>query len=155
MNARPLGRTGFFVSPVSFGAFKIGRNRGIKYPTPYPLPTEAEAERLLNAALDAGVTLIDTAPAYGLSEARVGRYLSHRRGEFVLSTKVGERWGMTPSGGTNSRYDYSRSAVLSSVLQSLKRLKTDAVDLLLIHSDGRDELIQHETDVVPTMQELK
>ncbi|NNJ27700.1 aldo/keto reductase [Alienimonas chondri] len=155
MNARPLGRTGQSVSPVSFGAFKIGRNRGIKYPTPYPLPTDAEADQLLNAALDAGVTLIDTAPAYGVSEARIGRFVAHRRSEYTLCTKVGERWGLTPSGETASRYDYSRTAIYSSVVKSLRTLKTDAVDLLLIHSDGRDAYIQNETDAVATLLDLK
>ncbi|MFH5805467.1 aldo/keto reductase [Alienimonas sp. DA493] len=155
MTPRPLGRTGLSVSPVSFGAFKIGRNRGIKYPTPYPLPTDAEAESLLNAALDAGVTLIDTAPAYGASEARIGRFLAHRREEFALCTKVGERWGLGPSGESVSRYDFSRTAVFSSVVRSLRTLKTDAVDLLLIHSDGRDAFIQNETDAVETLLDLK
>ena len=155
MSPRPLGRTGLSVSPVSFGAFKIGRNRGIKYPSPYPLPTDAQADRLLNAALDAGVTLIDAAPAYGASEARVGRFLSHRREEFTLCTKVGERWGVDPAGEPVSRYDYSRTAVFSSVVRSLRTLKTEAIDLLLIHSDGRDAWIQNETDAVETLLDLK
>lgn len=155
MTPRPLGRTGLSVSPMSLGAFKIGRNRGIKYPTPYPLPTDREAEALLHAALDAGVTLVDTAPAYGVSEERVGRFLSARRGEFALCTKVGERWGVTPSGSPESRYEYSRDAVEASVARSLRRLRTDAVDLLLIHSDGRDLFVQTETDAVETLLDLK
>ena len=155
MTPRPLGRTGLSVSPVAFGAFKIGRNRGVKYPSPYPLPTDGEADRLLNAALDLGVTLVDTAPAYGLSEARIGRFLAHRRNDYTLCTKVGERWGLDPSGGPVSRYEYSRTAVFASVVRSLRALRTDAVDLLLLHSDGRDKYIQTETDAVETVLDLK
>ena len=155
MTPRPLGRTGLSVSPVSLGAFKVGRNRGIKYPSGYPLPTDAEADRLLNAALDLGVTLIDTAPAYGLSERRVGRFLSRRRGEFKLCTKVGETWGVGPDGRPAGRYDYSRTAILKSVVSSLRALRTDAVDLLLIHSDGRDRFIQERTDAVESLRDLK
>ena len=54
-----------------------------------------------------------------------------------------------------SRYDYSRAAVLKSVVSSLRALRTDAVDLLLIHSDGRDRFIQEETDAVPLLLDLK
>ena len=155
MTPRPLGRTGLTVSPVALGAFKLGRNRGAKYPAAYALPTDAEAGRVLNATLDAGVTLIDTAPAYGLAEARVGRFLSRRRGEFTLCTKVGETWGVAPDGVAVSRYDYSRTAILKSVVKSLRALKTDAVDVLLIHSDGRDRWIQDQTDAVAVLLDLK
>ena len=155
MSPRPLGRTGLSVSPIGFGAFKIGRNRGIKYPAAYPLPTDAEADRLLNAALDAGVTLVDTAPAYGQSEERIGRFLSHRREEFTLCTKVGERWGMSPAGEPVSRYAFDRASVYQSVVQSLRTLRTDVLDVLLIHSDGRDRWIQEHSDAVPMLQDLK
>ena len=89
MEHRSLGQTGLALSTVGYGAFKIGRNQKIKYAQPFDLPTDDEADRLLNAVLDLGVTYIDTAPAYGLSERRIGRSLAHRANEFVLSTKVG------------------------------------------------------------------
>ncbi|TXT24440.1 MAG: aldo/keto reductase, partial [Planctomycetota bacterium] len=92
MQLRPLGKTELLVSPLGFGAFKIGRNEKVKYPQPYDLPDDTAVERLLNGVLDAGINLIDTAPAYGISEERIGKFLSQRRGEFVLSTKVGERF---------------------------------------------------------------
>ena len=75
MQLRPLGSTGLFVTPLGFGAFKIGRNEQVKYPQPYDLPDDATVERLLNGVLDAGIHLIDTAPAYGLSEERIGKFL--------------------------------------------------------------------------------
>jgi len=89
MVPQPLGKTGILVTPIGYGAFKIGRNEGIKYPQGYALPSEAEVGRLLNGVLDLGVNLIDTAPAYGLSEHRIGQAIGHRRREYVLSTKVG------------------------------------------------------------------
>jgi len=132
MVRRALGKTGLLVSPISFGAFKIGRNEKIKYEQGYPLPSEEETSRLLNGVLDLGINLIDTAPAYGLSEQRIGRHLSTRRREFILSTKAGETF---ESG--KSSYDFSARAIAASVERSLTRLKTSSVDFLFIHSDGR------------------
>lgn len=147
---RPLGRTGRALPALGFGAFKIGRNQGIKYASGYELPDEPAVERLLNGVLELGMTLIDTAPAYGLSEERIGRCLSRRRQEFVLSTKVGETFE-----GGSSRYDYSAQAVRSSLDRSLRRLKTDVLDLVLVHSNGDDLAIQQQTDVVPILQEYR
>ncbi|MFI5382060.1 MAG: aldo/keto reductase [Tepidisphaerales bacterium] len=147
---RPLGKTGLLVSPIAFGAFKIGRNQKIKYAQGYDLPSDAEAERLLNGVLDLGINLIDTAPAYGISEERIGRFLAHRRGEFTLSTKVGE----TFENGA-SVYDFSAGAVRASIERSLARLKTEVLDIVVIHSNGDDLRILHETDCVPALQELR
>lgn len=150
MQKVPLGKTGLSVSPIGFGSFKIGRNQKTKYPTHYDLPTDQEATQLLNAVLDMGINLIDTAPAYGLSEQRIGDAISHRRDDFVLATKTGECFE-----DGNSVYDYSARATRKSIEQSLKRLKTDVLDIVYIHSDGRDEWIQTETDVVETLERLK
>lgn len=147
---RPFGRTGLSISPIAFGAFKIGRNEKIKYAHHYPLPSEQESAHLLSAVLDLGINLIDTAPAYGLSEERIGRHLAPRRREFILSTKVGE----TFENGL-STYDFSRDAVERSVTRSLQRLRTDAVDLLLIHSGASDLQLLTETDLVETLLSLK
>lgn len=150
MSARPLGPTGLLVSPVGFGAFKIGRNQGTKYPTAYELPDEDAVARLLNGVLDAGCTQIDTAPAYGLSEERIGRAIGQRRREFVLSTKVGETFE-----DGRSIYEFSADAVRRSVERSLQRLRTDVLDVVLIHSNGEDRRILTNTDTVPTLQALK
>jgi len=155
METRTLGRTGLEVSPIGFGAFKIGRNQKIKYPRPYDLPSDAEVERLLGGVLDLGINLIDTAPAYGISEERVGRFLSHRRDEFVLSTKVGENFGTGSDGQAISNYEFSAKAIIASVERSLKRLRTDRLDLVLLHSDGRDMFILRETPAVETLLWLK
>ena len=147
---RSLGRTGFSISPIGFGAFKIGRNQRTKYAAAYELPSDDQVAELLNGLLDLGINYIDTAPAYGTSEERIGRAISGRRLEFVLATKVGE----TFEDGV-STFDFSAAAVRNSVERSLKRLKTPAIDVLLLHSDGRDTWIQTQTDAVPTLQELK
>ena len=147
---RLIGETGLSVPPLGFGAFKIGRNQGIKYPTPYDLPDEATVAHLLNSVLDMGCTLIDTAPAYGLSEARIGASISHRRDEFVLSTKVGETYT-----DERSIYDYSDAGVRSSLERSLRNLKTDVLDLVFIHSSGDDRKILEETDTLSILQEFR
>jgi aryl-alcohol dehydrogenase-like predicted oxidoreductase len=131
------------VSPIGFGAFKIGRNVGVKYPHPYELPDEPEVERLLNGVLDLGINLIDTAPAYGLSEERIGRAIAHRRGEFILSTKAGETFE-----DGRSTFNFSHRAIRASVERSLQRLKTEVIDLLFIHSGGDDLAVLNETDAV-------
>lgn len=138
------------LSRLGFGAFKIGRNQGTKYPSTYSLPTDAEVTELLNGILDLGCNLIDTAPAYGLSEARIGQAISHRRSEFFLSTKVGETFE-----DGQSTYDYSESAIRASIDRSRRRLKSDYLDLVLIHSNGDDRQILTETSVVTVLQDLK
>lgn len=147
---RPIGQTGLRVPPLGFGAFKIGRNQGIKYPQPYDLPDDAAVAHLLNGILDLGCSLIDTAPAYGLSEERIGQALSARRNEFVLSTKVGETFAEG-----QSTFDFSRAGVEMSLQRSLDRLRTDVLDIVFIHSNGDDEFILSHTDTVAVLQEWK
>jgi len=150
MTPRALGKTGLAVTPIGFGAFKIGRNEKTKYAESYALPDEPSVARLLNGILDLGVTYIDTAPAYGLSEERIGRAIGHRRAEFTLSTKVGETFE-----AGNSHYDFSTRGVRSSVERSLRRLGTDVLDIVFIHSNGDDIGIQQKTDAVATLCALK
>lgn len=144
---RAVGQTGLQLPPLGFGAFKIGRNQGIKYPQGYALPTDAEATRLLQQVLDLGCTYIDTAPAYGLSEERIGRALASRRAEFVLSTKVGE----TFADGA-STYDFSAEAITGSLERSRQRLSSPVLDLVWIHSPGNDETLLRSTDVVDVLR---
>lgn len=150
MDPRPLGNTKLEVTPIGFGAFKIGRNEGAKYPLQYALPDDREVERLLNGVLDSGVNYIDTAPAYGLSEERIGRAVGHRRSEFLLGTKVGEEFQ-----NGQSRYDFSAPAVRMSVERSLRLLRTDVLDIVWVHAHRDDVSILNETDVVNELIELK
>lgn len=150
MNRRRLGRLGLEVSTLGFGAFKIGRNQGIKYAAGYELPDDDAVSRLLNGVLDLGINLIDTAPAYGTSEERIGQALAHRNGEFLVSTKVGETFAHG-----QSVYDFSREALTASVHRSLKRLRRERLDLVCLHSPGNDVELQAQTDAVPTLRDLK
>lgn len=147
---RSIGQTGLQVPPLGFGTFKIGRNQGVKYPHPYDLPDAAAVSRLLNSVLDLGCTLIDTAPAYGLSESRIGQAIGHRRQDFVLSTKVGERFDEG-----RSTFDFSEAGVRASIERSLRELKTEVLDIVLIHSNGDDRKILEETDTVTVLQDLR
>jgi aryl-alcohol dehydrogenase-like predicted oxidoreductase len=147
---RSIGQTGIAVPPLGFGAFKIGRNQGAKYPFPYDLPDESAVEKLLNSVIDLGCTLIDTAPAYGLSESRIGRAIGHRRDEYVLSTKVGETFE-----NGQSTFDFSATGVRSSLERSLRNLKTDVLDIVFIHSNGDDKEIMEETDTVSVLQDFR
>ena len=150
MVRRQLGRTGFAVAPIGLGTTKIGRNTDVKYPKGFALPSDEDVRRLFAAALDLGVNLIDTAPAYGESEERLGELVRKHRSQIVLCTKAGEQY----SNG-RSVYDFSAAAVTASVHASLRRLKTDQIDILLLHSDGRDDQILSQTDALDGLGELK
>ena len=116
MNTKHYGSSGFEVSVLGLGAGQIGgADRD-----------EAEVARLLNTALDLGISLIDTARGYGLSEERIGRHLAHRRAEFRLSTKVGY--------GIPGHEDWTAGAVQAGVDAALRRLNTEHIDIVHLHS---------------------
>jgi aryl-alcohol dehydrogenase-like predicted oxidoreductase len=116
MQPRPLGSTGLRASILGFGAGHIGGE---------DLP-DGEAGRILNEALDLGITFFDTARSYGLSEERIGRHLSHRRGEYVLSTKGGY--------GVDGLADWTEQAIARGIDEALVRLRTDVIDVFHLHS---------------------
>ena len=147
---RILGRTGLSVAPISFGAFKIGRNQNTKYDHSYQLPSEEECERLLNAVLDMGINCIDTAPAYGVSENRIGQSIAHRRTQFTLSTKVGEHFA-----DGQSYYAFDSDSIQHSIERSLGRLQTDHLDIVFVHSDGQDTDIIENGETLETLIRLK
>ena len=147
---RALGETGIDVPVLGLGTVRFGRTEGLRHPTRRPLPSDAEVLALLDTALACGVDLLDTAPAYGESEARLGRLLGARRDDFTLVSKAGEQFE-----NGRSRHDFSTPALRASVESSLRRLATDHLDCLLLHSDGRDETILRETDAVETLVRLK
>lgn len=147
---RALGRTGLAVSVLGLGTVKLGRNEGVKYPRGFELPTDDEARRLLDGARALGLNLLDTAPAYGSSEERLGGLIADSRDEWTIVTKAGE----TFENGQSS-FDFSPEGIAASVERSLKRLRTDRVECVLIHSDGRDEeIIEHE-GVLETLGDLR
>ena len=125
---RELGRTGLPVTVLGYGAMELrGAPRGRDV-------TESQAETILNAALDAGINYIDTSIDYGLSEERIGRYISHRRAEFYLASKCGCLVGTTPAPpGQRNAHVFTRDNILTGVEQSLARMKTDHLDLVQFH----------------------
>jgi aryl-alcohol dehydrogenase-like predicted oxidoreductase len=150
MVRRQLGRTAFRISPIALGTTKFGRNTGVKYPSFFELPSDQQLVELFKRARELGVNLIDTAPAYGECEQRIGPFTEKQRDEFVLCTKCGERY----SNG-RSTYDFSSRAIVASVEQSLRGLRTDHIDILLLHSDGNDLEILTKTDAVEILSRLK
>jgi aryl-alcohol dehydrogenase-like predicted oxidoreductase len=150
MDTRPLGRTGLRVSHIGWGTVKIGRNTSVKFPGAFSLPSSDETVELVHRLLDLGITLIDTAPAYGVAEERLGRALVGRRDEVVLCTKIGETFehGL-------SHHDFSPAAIRASLEQSLTRLQTDHVDVLLVHAGDDDLAIQCSGELAGTLAELR
>jgi aryl-alcohol dehydrogenase-like predicted oxidoreductase len=122
MIRRPLGSTGLEVSVLGFGAGPVGS----------PELSESQAEALLNGVLDAGINLLDTAPSYGQSEERIGRYLQGRRHQFVLSTKCGY--------GVPGVEDWTAPCITQGIELALRRLRTDVLDLVHFHSCPVDVL---------------
>ena len=136
MNYRRLGRTNLQVSEISLGTVELGMDYGIPVQGEQRRPSEADAARTLNCALDLGINLIDTARAYEESEAIIGRALKSRRNEYILATKIGSLSWESYTGRE------LRKQVEASITESLRTLQTDTIDLLYIHN-ATPELIQH------------
>ncbi|MBX9753983.1 MAG: aldo/keto reductase [Pseudomonadaceae bacterium] len=147
---RPLGSTGLLVSPLGLGTVKLGRDQGVKYPNGFSIPDDADARLLLAQARELGINLIDTAPAYGISEERLGPLLRGQRQDWVIVSKVGEEYD-----NGQSHFDFSPAHTRLSVERSLRRLETEQIDLLLVHSDGNDLQILQHSGVYATLAELK
>lgn len=156
MPRKRLGRTDIEISTFGLGTVKLGRNQSLKYPTPFELPDDQQVRDLFACARDFGVNLLDTAPAYGYSEERIGDLLKKERKDWVISTKVGEEF--TPnkfSDEGQSYFDYSAKHTRLSIERSLRRLRTDYLDLVLVHSNGDDVEILTNTPVIQTLHQLK
>jgi aryl-alcohol dehydrogenase-like predicted oxidoreductase len=135
MDKRPFGKTGIEVTILGFGAGHIGN----------PNQDEKSVDRLLNEILDLGINLIDTARAYGLSEKRIGKYISHRRNEYILSTKVGYDVEWKP--------DWTYDSVTGGIDQALKLLGTDYLDIVHLHSCSKE--ILEQGDVISALDKAK
>src|SRR5690554_443730 len=138
MKRFPVANTGVEISAIGLGTVKLGRDQGVKYPQGFQIPDDAQATQLLTLARDLGINLIDTAPAYGRSEQRISPLLTGQPSDRVICTKVGEEFE-----NGQSHFDFSPEHVPFSLERSLKRLETDYLDIVLVHSDGNDmEIIQ-------------
>lgn len=145
-----LGNTGVCVSRIGLGTFKFGRNQKINYPQAFELPTDNIILELLDYARELGINLLDTAPAYGTSEERLGKLLKNQRHEWIMCTKVGEEFVKG-----ESYFDFSPLAIRKSIERSLKRLNTDYLDIVLVHSNGEDKKIIQEYEVFSTLNTIK
>ncbi|HEX4062581.1 MAG TPA: aldo/keto reductase [Streptosporangiaceae bacterium] len=145
---RTLGRTGADVTILSYGAMELrGQPRG-------PEVADEDAARLLNAVLDGGINLIDTSPDYGRSEELIGTHVGHRRDEFFLASKCGCPLELPTDSPPPYPHDYSPGNVRAGVEQSLRRLRTDRLDLVQVHmSPSRATLDENHT--VQTLKDLQ
>jgi aryl-alcohol dehydrogenase-like predicted oxidoreductase len=137
------------VAPISLGSVKFGRNTNVKYPKPFDLPSKEQTEKLVSVAQDLGINLIDTAPAYGSSELRIGELLKGRRQNWLISTKVGEIYD------GESHYDFSAPHVRRSIYHSLQQLQTDYLDIALIHCSDDDLKDLKTTDAITEILKLQ
>jgi len=129
-----LGRTGLEVTTLGFGAMELrGAPAG-------PAVTDEIAEKVLNAVLDAGINFIDTSIDYGRSEELIGRFIAHRRSEYLLASKC----GCVPGAGMGAEHIHTADNIRAGVEQSLRRMKTDHLDLVQFHrSLTRREFEEH------------
>jgi len=141
MEFRQFGRTGLKVSAVGFGCWEIGGT--------YGRIDESQFQRAVAQAIDSGINCSDTAEAYGMgvSEEALARALGGRRNNVVIATKFGVGYEEMPN-----RRDSSRERVLASIDKSLQRLRTDHVDVYLVHwpdpNTPLDETMRALDDVV-------
>ncbi|NBD22325.1 aldo/keto reductase [Paenibacillus glycinis] len=136
MEKRSYGNTGMNVSILGFGGAEIG----------FEGTTPEQADRLLGSALDAGLNVIDTAECYAISEELIGRSASHRRDDYYLFTKCGHASGF-------DQPDWDIAMLEASIDRSLKRLRTDYVDVVHLH--GCSEALLRQGDVIDVLKRAK
>jgi aryl-alcohol dehydrogenase-like predicted oxidoreductase len=136
MEKRQLGKTDMHVSVLGFGGAEIGF-AGVAADT---------VAQLLHSALDAGLNVIDTAECYAGSEELIGQAVSGRRRDFYLFTKCGHPENI-------SKEDWRPESLLRSIERSLKRLRTDRLDLIQLHSCSEAEL--RKGDVIAALEQAR
>ena len=145
---RTLGRTGADVTILGYGAMELSaRPRG-------PQIADQDAGRLLNAVLDGGINVIDTSPDYGRSEELIGSYIGHRRDEFFLASKCGCPIEFPADAPPPYPHDYSPGNVRADLEQSLRRLRTDRLDLVQVHMSPSQATLE-ENHTVETLKDLQ
>src|SRR5216683_3982175 len=131
---RRLGRMNLEVTTLGYGAMELrGAPQG-------PEVSDHDAEQVLNAVLDAGINFIDTSIDYGRSEELIGRFIAHRRSEYFIASKC----GCVPGAGMGAEHIHTADNIRAGVEQSLRRMKTDYLDLVQFHrSLTRREFEEH------------
>lgn len=149
MQLRKLGSTGIEISVLGLGTVKLGRDQEVKYPSGFTIPGDNAVRELLALTKELGINFIDTAPAYGNSEERLGQLMDNPN-DWVIMTKVGEIFE-----NGQSRFDFSAEHTRMSVERSLKRLKRDCLDMVLVHSNGDDMHIINNEGALEELDRLK
>jgi aryl-alcohol dehydrogenase-like predicted oxidoreductase len=146
LEKRQLGKSDYQATFLGFGALEIGRNWGLGKGSQVERPSEEVAGQVLNAVLDLGINLIDTASAYHASERRIGMFVAHRRQEYILASKCGEH-----SREPHTYYDFGYQAIKDSIDRSLELLQTDCIDLMQIHFGPDPEAVLDDGETVRAM----
>ncbi len=135
MHRKTLGRTGLEVTQLGYGSM------GLRGPKTWGVRvvSDEDAEAMLNAVLDAGINFIDTSPDYGVSEERIGRFLGTRRQEYFLATKCGCAYTQHDD-HLEIDHVWEPDVVQRNLETSLKRLRTDHIDLLQFHGGDAETL---------------
>jgi methylglyoxal reductase len=157
MKQMKIGKSGIEVSAVGIGAWAIGGDSN------WGPSDEAESIRTIHKARDLGITLLDTAPAYGLghSEEVVGKALEGRRQDYILSTKCGLRWDINEGGfqmerdGIRLMRNSKPERLAEEIEMSLKRLKTDYIDIYIVHWQALPEFPVPISDTMEFLMKLK
>lgn len=146
---REMGSTGIEISVLGLGTVKLGRDQEVKYPTGFVIPDDKAVVELLALTKELGINFIDTAPAYGNSEERLGQLMPNSN-DWVIMTKVGEIFE-----NGKSTFDFSAGHTRMSVERSLKRLKREYLDMVLVHSNGDDMNIIKNEGALEELDKLK
>jgi aryl-alcohol dehydrogenase-like predicted oxidoreductase len=146
LSSTTFGRTGETVTKLGYGAMELRSDR----------LDGGEVDRLLNSVLDAGINFIDTSPDYGASEDHIGRSISHRRSEYFLASKCGCPVGETVGtrGQAGREHVFTQENIRAAVEQSLRRMRTDHVDLVQFHVSPAPDVLA-ENDSVAELLRLR
>lgn len=157
MRTMKIGKSGIEASVVGIGAWAIGGD------SMWGASDDAESVRTIHRARELGVTLLDTAPAYGLghSEEVVGKALAGRRGDYVLSSKCGIRWDIKEGAllmerdGVRIVRNTRPEHLANEIEMSLRRLKTDYIDIYIVHWQALPEFPCPIADTMGFLADMK
>ena len=145
---RTLGRTNLEVTQLGYGSMGLRgpRTWGVR------VVEDEDADRFLNSVLDSGINFIDTAPDYGVSEERIGRFISSRRHEFFVATKCGCD-PIQHQDHLEVRHTWTRDVIRRNIETSLERMQTDHVDILQFH--GGDVSVFQQAGLIEALLEVR
>ncbi len=152
LEKRTLGRTGMDVTALGYGAMELrGAPRGREVSTD-------QASSILNAVLDSGINYIDTSIDYGHSEELIGEFISGRRADYFLASKcgclVGDAAVSAPPPGSPNRHVFTPENIVAGVEQSLRRMKTDYLDVVQFHGSPSQQTLE-ENGSIDAVMDLK